>query len=718
MLAMVSVCGSAADDRNGTLVIAAAGPITGSAAARGKDLEQAARMAVAEVNAAGGIGGKRVAVDVYDDGDDPARARDLAVKIAGTQALAVLGQVASSAAFAAGQVYKEQQIPAITGAASEGRVTKGNDWFFRLFRDAAGQGRFLADYAHYRFGARSLAVIRETGTAGDEFASALRDRAKKQGLRITADMEFAASETATLPAIADKLAKLPKADIVVLGSQYAETPALLRALRDKLGPFTSMGYSSLATDGLNAQFGADRNAHPPGYYTENFTVAAPQLGDVAEYDQTVFASRYKARYGADPDPEAVRWYEGAKLIFQAIAATGVTGSETALGRRRIRDWIASRNSQDNAAQGVAGPIYFDSDHNVQRSISVGIFHDGHLMSAPVQFTPVAGADEAPGWDELVSKGRVIEIDGQQVVKTPVVYAGIDLNSLDNIDVRAGTFAADFFLWFRYEDSAGGIDPHEVEFPTAVSGAQLGKSVWERKHGGFTAVSYHVKGVFHGDYEFSRFPFDRQTLRIPVQVHNSTSYSLILAYGASGDESAHPNSSVLASRLWKLRDNLFYRDVAAYDASLGEHNSAARSVEVNRINAAITVERDVFGFAVKNFLPLLCILVAVLVGYSVGPDVINPRVSIGVTALLTTSVLYQKMASDLPSVTYIIAMDYVFFAFFAFCVMFLGLTVVTYETHKAKRLGPTVVLNRGGVGLTMAGLLLTLMFVWIRYWSQA
>ena len=404
MLAMVSVCGSAADDRNGTLVIAAAGPITGSAAARGKDLEQAARMAVAEVNAAGGIGGKRVAVDVYDDGDDPARARDLAVKIAGTQALAVLGQVASSAAFAAGQVYKEQQIPAITGAASEGRVTKGNDWFFRLFRDAAGQGRFLADYAHYRFGARSLAVIRETGTAGDEFASALRDRAKKQGLRITADMEFAASETATLPAIADKLAKLPKADIVVLGSQYAETPALLRALRDKLGPFTSMGYSSLATDGLNAQFGADRNAHPPGYYTENFTVAAPQLGDVAEYDQTVFASRYKARYGADPDPEAVRWYEGAKLIFQAIAATGVTGSETALGRRRIRDWIASRNSQDNAAQGVAGPIYFDSDHNVQRSISVGIFHDGHLMSAPVQFTPVAGADEAPGWDELVSKG--------------------------------------------------------------------------------------------------------------------------------------------------------------------------------------------------------------------------------------------------------------------------------------------------------------------------
>jgi len=168
----------------------------------------------------------------------------------------------------------------------------------------------------------------------------------------------------------------------------------------------------------------------------------------------------------------------------------------------------------------------------------------------------------------------------------------------------------------------------------------------------------------------------------------------------------------------LRDELFYRDVVAYDASLGEHNSAAQSVEVNRINAAITVERDVFGFAVKNFLPLLCILVAVLVGYAVAPDVINPRVSIGVTALLTTSVLYQKMASDLPTVTYIIAMDYVFFAFFAFCVTFLGLTVVTYETHKSKRLRPTVLLTRGGIGLTLAGLVLVLTFVWMRYWSQA
>jgi hypothetical protein len=139
--------------------------LTGSAADRGKDLDRAVRMAVDEVNSAGGVNGRRIHLTVYDDGDQPARARELARQIAGTPALAVLGQVASSAGVAAGAVYKTEQIPAITGAASSAAVTQGNDWFFRMLRDAEGQGGFLADYARYRFDARQIAVLREKGTA-------------------------------------------------------------------------------------------------------------------------------------------------------------------------------------------------------------------------------------------------------------------------------------------------------------------------------------------------------------------------------------------------------------------------------------------------------------------------------------------------------------------------------------------------------------------------
>lgn len=731
----VACCSGGGGGDGRTLTIAVVGPMTGPATERGKDLERAARMAVDDVQGLGGRKRPTIRLSVYDDGDQPARAGQLARQVAATQALAVVGGVASSAAFAAGQVYRQLEIPAITGAASEARVTDDNDWYFRLFRDASGQGRFLGEYARYQLGARELAVLRETGTAGEEFASALRDRAQMEGIRVTLDAAYTPEqlrEPSTLRQLAQRLAKIPKPDIVVLGTQYSETPSVLRALRDEIGSFSAMSYSSLATDGLSEQFKESESLRQlaPGYYTEGLTVAAPQLGDVAEYAQTAFASRYRVRYGVDPTPEAVRWYEATWLIAQAIEAKGIggssAGSDLAADRRSIRDWLASLSSPQSAAAGVAGPIYFDKNHDAQRGITVGVFHKGRLISAPVQLIPVGVPDQVPDWDALSSSGLVIDIDGAKLVKVPVVYARIELNSLDNIDTRADTFAADFFLWLRYQDQLN-LDPHEVEFPTAISTVALGSEIEHRSRAGFTSVAYHVKGTFRENYEFSRFPFDEQVLHIPVQFHDRNSYTMILAYWRDGSPASDLSISnsfasqpPLSSKLWRLKSEVFYRDIVAYSSSFGEQQNTTlgpSALEINRINAAITIRRNVFGFAVKNFLPLLCVLVAVIIGYALAADVITPRASIGVTAMLTTCVLYQKLGGDLPTVNYITAMDYVFFALFGICAVYLLLTVITYEAHKKQQHRLSRFLNQAGAASSLLGLAITLFLMWRLCWRQ-
>src|SRR5215467_9419483 len=78
IISLVSCGGSGGKN---AIAIAAIGPLTGTAAARGKALQEAARMAVDEANGSGGVNGHRITIDVYDDGDQPDRARELAFKV-------------------------------------------------------------------------------------------------------------------------------------------------------------------------------------------------------------------------------------------------------------------------------------------------------------------------------------------------------------------------------------------------------------------------------------------------------------------------------------------------------------------------------------------------------------------------------------------------------------------------------------------------------------
>ena len=143
------------------LVIGVAAPMTGNLAQIGKQFAEGAQLAADEVNAKGGIKGKKVVIRVEDDKGDPKDAATVAQKFASDDAvLAVLGHYSSSACFAAIPIYTKARLATITPSASHTDLTKqGGKYMFRMWSPISVYVPDLAQYTVKKLGKKNVGVV-------------------------------------------------------------------------------------------------------------------------------------------------------------------------------------------------------------------------------------------------------------------------------------------------------------------------------------------------------------------------------------------------------------------------------------------------------------------------------------------------------------------------------------------------------------------------------
>src|ERR1700748_1161579 len=98
------------------ITVALAGPLTGGESAFGRQMKNGAEMAVADLNAAGGVLGKKLVLDVEDDACDPKQARSVAEKIGSSKIPFVAGHYCSSSSIPASEAYVDGNVLQITPA--------------------------------------------------------------------------------------------------------------------------------------------------------------------------------------------------------------------------------------------------------------------------------------------------------------------------------------------------------------------------------------------------------------------------------------------------------------------------------------------------------------------------------------------------------------------------------------------------------------------------
>ena len=129
------------------ITIAVAGPMTGGESAFGRQMKNGAEQAMADLNAAGGVLGKKLALDVEDDACDPKQARSVAEKIASAKIPFVAGHYCSSSSIPASEAYADGNVLQITPASTNPLFTERKLWnVARVCGRDDQQGLVAAEY--------------------------------------------------------------------------------------------------------------------------------------------------------------------------------------------------------------------------------------------------------------------------------------------------------------------------------------------------------------------------------------------------------------------------------------------------------------------------------------------------------------------------------------------------------------------------------------------
>ncbi len=209
------------------LTIVAAGPMTGSLALYGEQIKRGAKMAVADVNAAGGVLGRNLKLIIEDDACDPKQAVTVANKAAGEGADLVVGHYCSGSSISASKVYTEEGIIQISPGSTNPKLTdEGGDNVFRVSGRDDQQGMVIADYIAQNFKGMRLAILHDKMAFGKGLSDEVRKQLGKHGVKESLYGAYTVGER-DYSALVSRL-KEEAIEVVLIGGYHTEIGLIVR----------------------------------------------------------------------------------------------------------------------------------------------------------------------------------------------------------------------------------------------------------------------------------------------------------------------------------------------------------------------------------------------------------------------------------------------------------------------------------------------------------
>jgi ABC-type branched-subunit amino acid transport system substrate-binding protein len=686
-------------------LIAFAGPLTGADAAVGQEQLQAVQLAVAEQNARGGIGGHEVHLESFDDGNDPDRAIQIAETLAtDSNVLLVIGHDRSAATAAAARIYEQAGLTVITPSSTADTLSDGEPWVFRSIFTNRTEGAFSAEYARHALEATSASIVSTPGDYESSLANAFADQFGTRG-QIRQRWEIdPRNRDASVEGIVRGLRDDPEPGVLFIALQPGDAHALLLALgRADLHPKMLSG-EALAFNDFSGMFAAEPEEQGRrGFFTDGLYAVSPLLYDSLGGNALEFAQRYRANFGSSPDWLGAKAYDAAALGLYALGTldgASAASSPPADLRQRVQLALAKLVGGEASVPGLEGPLSFNAERSVPEALSIGVFNLGSLQSAPLQYRP-ARPRAVVDLDAELASGRVFDLNGEYFRQYRVVYTGVNVNDISNIDVQNQTFDADFFLWFRYQGDQNAEDiffinaaDPEMALPDPIDRTEVNDEHF---------VMFRIDSTFSQPMDFRLYPWDRHTLNLGLQNVILSEDDVVYVPDHSNlreTQAERLSSGVDVTRpfnqapSWIASRVFFTQDTATTRGTVPDPQTGAPELRsASTYNVQMAYQRDLRSFLIKNLLPLALLALVTYISLFFSPENAGTRIGFSITAILTTSVLLQSISGNLPDIGYTVAIEWGFYIYIALSALLVLVNITIERWYKSRRYAAVAQLDR-------------------------
>ena len=331
--------GALAQDIN----VAVAGPMTGGESAFGRQMKNGAEQAVADLNAAGGLLGKKLTLQVGDDACDPKQARSIAEKFASAKVPFVAGHYCSSSSIPASEAYADGNVLQITPASTNPLFTERKLWnVARVCGRDDQQGLVAAEYIAKNYKGKNVAILNDKTTYGKGLADETKKALNKAGFTEKMFESYNKGDK-DFNAIVSRL-KRDNIDLVYVGGYHQEAGLILRQMRDQGLQTVLMAGDALADKEFASITG------PAGEGTLFTFGPDPRNKPTAK----AIVDRFKSK-NIDPEGYTLYTYAAMQVWSQAAAKAGTTDA------KKVMDTI-----KGGAWDTVIGKMEFDAKGDIKQ----------------------------------------------------------------------------------------------------------------------------------------------------------------------------------------------------------------------------------------------------------------------------------------------------------------------------------------------------------------